>query len=396
VARLLPVLACFALGACAHPAAAPAPAAPPTASSIVGLDRAQATLERGARDLDVAIRCRALALLILTSPEPGGGPWGPRALWDPSAWVEKRGVEALSARIAEPETKALLRDLAKRQTADPYARGAAGMRLALAGDKTVLPELVTAYETEPQAWRAAPLALAAATMGDPGAMPVLDRALRAGELPLELGFVADIGHSRLQALVPALVEATTQVEEPLVLPLAAALVELGSPTGESIFHQALSSADPEERLEAIDFLVELQAPAAAPLLRRASHGGSDLVRQYAAFALLVQGEGSVAAVATAATDDPDREVRSLAVRCLGKALADGAAMHARDQRIAHKALRQALADPEDVVLTEALQALAQTRDPDDLALVAGLLDAEALALQVEAAGAFLSIRNDGG
>ena len=101
-------------------------------------------------------------------------------------------------------------------------------------------------------------------------------------------------------------------------------------------------------------------------------------------------------VATAATDDPDREVRLLAVRCLGLALADGAAMHARDQRIAHKALRKALEDPEDVVLTEALQALAQTRDPEDLALISALLDADALALQVEAAGAVLSIRNDGG
>jgi HEAT repeat protein len=396
VARLLPIFGCFALGACAHPAAQPTPVVPQHVGAIVGLDRAQATLERGAKDLDVAIRCRALALLILTSREPGGGPWGPRALWDPSPWVEKRGVEALSARIAEPETRALLRDLAKRATADPYARGAAGMRLALAGDKTVLPDLATAYNGEPQPWRAAPLALAAATMGDPEAVPVLDRALRAGELPLEIGFVADIGRSRLSVLVPALVEATTQVEEPLVLPLAAALVELGSPAGESLFHEALSSSDPEVRLEALDFLVELRAPAVSPLLRRASHGGSDLVRQYASFALLVQGEGSVAAVATAAIEDPDREVRSLAVRCLGLALADGAAMHARDQRIAHKALRKALEDPEDVVLTEALQALAHTRDPEDLALIGALLDADALALQVEAAGAVLSIRNDGG
>ena len=370
--------------------------APPVAGPIVGLDRAHATLERGAKDLDVAIRCRALALLILTSPEPAGGPWGPRALWDPSPWVEKRGVEALSARIAEPETKALLSVLAKRATANPYARGAAAMRLALAGDSTVLPELRDAYTSERHPWRAAPLALAAATMGDPDALPVLADALRAGELPLEMGFVADIGRSRLTALVPALVEATTRVEEPLVLPLAAALVELGSPTGESLFHAALSSADPEVRLEALDFLVELRASAVAPLLRRASHGGSDLVRQYASFALLVQGEGSVAAVASAATDDSDREVRSLAVHCLGLALSDGAAMHARDQRVAHRALRKALDDPEDVVLTEALQALAHTRDPEDLALIAGLLDADALALQVEAAGAVLTIRNDGG
>jgi HEAT repeat protein len=314
VARLPYVLACIALGACAHPASEPVAAASPTGGGVVGLDRAQATLERGAKDLDVAIRCRALELLILTSPAPGGGPWGPRALWDPSAWVEKRGVEALSARIAEPETKALLRDLVTRETADPYARGAAGMRLALADDKTVLPDLERAYAGEEQPWRTAPLALAAATMGDAAAVPVLDRALRVGELPLELGFVADIGRSGLQTLVPALVEATTKVEEPLLLPLAATLVELGSPTGESLFHQALSSADEEKHLEAIDFLVELQAPAAAPLLRRASHGSSDLVRQYASFALLVQGEGSVAEVATAATHDPDREVRSLAVR----------------------------------------------------------------------------------
>jgi HEAT repeat protein len=396
VARPLPVFACFALGACAHPVAVPAPVETPHTGVIAGLDRAQATLERGAKELDVAIRCRALALLILTAPEPAGGPWGPRAMWDPSPWVQKRAIEALSVRIAEPETKALLRELSKRETADPYARGAAGMRLALAGDKTVLPDLASAYREEAPPWRAAPLALAAATMGDADAIPVLDAALRAGELPLEIGFVADVGRSRLTVLVPALVEATTRVEEPLVLPLAAALVELGSPAGESLFHQALSSDDPEVRLEALDFLVELHAPAVSPLLRRASHGGSDLVRKYASFALLVQGQGSVAAVATAAVEDPDREVRSLAVRCLGKALADGASMPARDHRVAHRAIRKALEDQEDVVLTEALQALAHTGDPDDLALVGALLDADALALQVEAAGAVLSIQNDGG
>jgi hypothetical protein len=380
---------------CAHPHAVPVRTEAKLGAPLAD-DRARATLERGAQDLDVAIRQRALALLILTSTEPGGGAWGPRALWDPSPWVEKRGVDALSTRIGEPETRALLAGLATRATADPYARGAAAFRLALAGDLTVLPAIQEAYRAEGRPWRAAPLALAAAVMGDVEALAVLERALREGELPLELGFVADLGRSRLTALVPALIEATDKVEEPLVLPLAAALVELGSAHGESLFHDALSSPDPERRLEALDFLVELHAHAVPGLLRRAAHGAPDLVQKYAAFALLVQGEGSVVDVTAAAVEDPDRETRALAVHCLGLASVAGAPLHARDQKLAHRALRQALQDPEDVVLTEALQALARSGDPEDLAIIGALLDADALALQVEAAGAVLTIRAAGG
>jgi hypothetical protein len=48
-----------------------------------------------------------------------------------------------------------------------------------------------------------------------------------------------------------------------------------------------------------------------------------------------------------------------------------------------------------MVLTEAVQALARTGDPEDLAVVSALMDADALALQVEAAGAVLTIRAAG-
>lgn len=355
--------------------------------------QALATLEEGAADLDVSIRARALSLLIITDRTPGAGQWGARAVWDPNPWVQKRGVEALASRLPEAESAALLGELAKRRAADPYVRGAAAMKLATTGDTTTAQAMTAAYQAERSLWKAAPLALAAARMGDENALEILERALRNGELPLDLDFMVDIGDSGLTQLVPALIEATELAEEPLLIPLAAALVELGSAHGETIFRDALSSPTIERRLEAIDFLVELDAPAATALLKRASATGPEFARKYASFGLLAHGRGDIGKTAGYALNDADREVRALAVRCLGLALIDARAegLQGRQVRVAHRTLLRALQDPEDMVLGEAVRALARTGAPEDAGSLGGLLEAEALALRVEAAGAVLAI-----
>lgn len=380
------------IGGCApHPARMPAAGHEvATVQRAPNLDLARQTLVTAAADLDVSVRRRALAILIQTSPQPAGGDWGPRGLWDPNPWVERAAIDALAQRISEPASQRLLIEMTRRTDADPYTRCQAAFRLAQAGDRQTLPTVQAAYRAAGAPWRAAPCALAAARMGDRDALATLGAALRQGELPLDIPFLQDVGDSGLTELVPALTQAADTVEEPLRLGVAGALLRLGAPEGAVIFREALRSPDREQRLEALDYLLTIPGPSALELLRhiKAEPG---LAGTYARLALLARGEGSPE-IAWKALQSDDREARMLAVRCLGYALArwkdEGTARHWRHRALA--ALRKALDDPEDEVRIEVVLALARAGDSADLPSVAALLEADrADLLHVEAAGATL-------
>ncbi len=346
-----------------------APEALATASAGRAPDPAAlAVLRSGAEDLDVEIRMKSLACLIRSDAEPAGGSWSPRALLDPSPYVQRAALEALAARIDEPAARAAVANTARRVGVDPYTRGLAGGILADAGEREA--SLSEAWRAAIAPWQAAPLALAAARMGDPEAAAAVGRALVEAEFPLEVPFFLSIGHSGLPELAPALRAAAGAVEEDLVLPLAVALLGLGAPEGEALLRQALAGPE-EQRMEALDYLADLDGDAARRLVRGALAGGGPAAR-YARLVRVGWGEAPPQDALDTASD-PDRELRALAVRALGRA------RHARPGRAdgrVRAALAAALGDPEPLVRLEAIRALSLTGRPEDRGLLRPLLTPE--------------------
>ena len=339
---------------------------------------ASATLETAAAELDVAVRARALELLI----EHHGTEWAPRALFDPSPYVQRAGVEAL-ARLDEDEGYALIASLAARDV-DPYTRSHAAVVLIRAGH--AVPDL--GWGDEHLHWRRAPLALPSAMQGDPEALAALQEDLARGDYPLEIDFFLDLGASGLP-VEEALISCSEMVEEELELAIATALLDLGHAEGERRFKEALHADSLERRLEAVDYLAERDDEASVGLLKKARNVGPTEVEDWATLALIAHGEQGPdpAFEALASTD---RELRQQAVWALSEWLERGEGS-ARNQRTAHKALVAMLGDPEPVVVMASIQALGQVGLMGDRALLAGFMAQDDRGMSIEAAGAILAI-----
>ncbi|MFT7519445.1 MAG: hypothetical protein ACI9MC_001587, partial [Kiritimatiellia bacterium] len=107
-------------------------------------------LKEGSGSEDPGVRARAIGLLISLAPTPSEGGWDQRALWDPDAWVQLKGVLALTARLSEPEAVTALETYVRRTDpmVDPYVRGAAGVRLANAGHHDTKSALHEAWQAQ--------------------------------------------------------------------------------------------------------------------------------------------------------------------------------------------------------------------------------------------------------
>jgi HEAT repeat protein len=370
----------------------------PTQTDSVSVVRAEpdrgqawAVLEDGAGSLEVPSRRRALDLLIALSEPADSVTWGARGLWDPSPHVQRTVTAALQARLPEPDSLAALQAFVQRDGVDSYTRCAAASGLARSGDTATIPAVRSALDDAFEPWRAAPCALALAEMADgeaaTAARAQLSEILASGELPLELGFVDDLGRSALPGLGGELVAVLDILEPELQLAVATAVLRLGEDDGEEWFRRALSDDDIELQLEAIDFLLTLPPQAASDLLRRA--GGP--VKMTAQLALIELGEGGPEDAVTSLLA-LDREVRAEATRAIGGWLS----MHREDGprrmvRFCQDALIEALQDPEDMVRLQALRALARVGRAEDAEVIAPLLQADALLIRIEAAGALLAL-----
>ncbi len=347
-------------------------------------------LAEGAEALDVSVRQKALGQLVRHSAQPGGGAWGPRTLLDPSPYVQRRGIEALGDRLPEPESLEQLVQVVRRSEADPYTRGLAGRLLAQQGDGRSLPALQEAIEASEAAWERAPLALASAMMGDADAVGVLAEALERGEFPLEVDFFLALGSSGLGDLAGPLAAGTGRLEEDLLLPAAASLVRLGDTEGERLFREALSGEDLEIRLQAVDFLADLEGETATALIERAILLGPESVRTYGNLALLARGQGSPRD-ALALSRSLDREDRKQAVWALGRYLETGPSP--RQAQAVRECLRLSLGDVELMVVHEAIRALGAVGLPDDRPALEELMRQEFVAVRVAAAAAVLDIES---
>jgi len=350
----------------------------------------RAVLAEGAQALDVSVRQLSLGQLVRHSELPGGGGWTPRALLDPSPYVQRRAIEALGDRLPEPEAATELLQVLKREGVEPYTRGMAGTRLAAQGDARALAPLQAALSDVDEAWAQAPLALPCAMLGDTDALALLQAGLRRGDFPLELDFFLALGNSGLTGLREPLAEGAGRLEEDLIAPAAASLVRLGSPAGEALFREMLSAPDPELRLQALDFLAPLEGDVAAGLIAKATGPGPASVSAYAELVQLARGEGTPRD-ALAFSRSIDREDRQQAVWALGHYLV--AVPDPKQEGAVRERLDQALDDVELLVVHEALKALARAGVPDDLPALEELMQQEFVAVRVAAASAILEIES---
>ena len=379
------------MGCPRHTAGPAVDAAAPTTGSLH--PAAWAALESATSDLDPAVRARALALLVRHSPDPGGGDWAPRGLFDPSSWVQHAVIDALAQRAADPAAAAHLAELAAREGLDPYVRCDAALELARRSgpDPALLAVTRQAEAAAGAPWRAAPCALAAGALGDTDADARLAEILREGELPFDIAFVADVGRSGSDALIPALAEAADLVEEPLRPAIGAALLHLGSPRGEAVLREGLSAPHPQPQLEALDYLADLDHPDSTDALRRAASTVKGEARVYAQLILLGRGDGGFTLAEEAAISD-DREVRGWAMRFAGEAVT-----HARRtepdrrlEKVATRLLQQGAADLDDPVREAAAVAMAALPAAQVAPTLEGLLTDDNARVRIEAAGALLS------
>jgi hypothetical protein len=330
-----------------------------------------------------------LAARIRTSPEPGGGAWAQQALWDPEPWVRRQGADALAQRLPEPAARDALRTFVGRADVDAYTRCGAALRLARNGDRETLPDVQAALSRAAEGWEAAPCALAASEMGDPEAGARLDAALREGELPLELAFVAALGASALPDVVASVGVAVDLVEEPLRIPLAAAWMELGAPAGASVLRDALGSDRLDQRLTVIDFLIGSDAAPAGELLRKAASADDSPSRRYAQL-VMASHDGALGPVEAAAVDE-DRDARMLAMTLTGELLVRAPDLATRAGNRARALLAAGLDDPDDAVRIAAAEALGRVGTLSETDELENTLAAEGAALRLAGACALMDI-----
>lgn len=347
-------------------------------------------LAEGAGSEEPSVRARAMDLLIRTAATPDASGFATRALWDPDGWVQQQAVRALADRIEEPASVELLEAYVSRTDglADPYARGAAAIRLANAGHMGTRDAMHQAWKAERQAWRAAPLQLGALALGDRGALEPLAAALADGDVALETRFLLDVGASGEPELAKALAAGEPWIEDEVMLPYAIARLMLGDDRAAKPIEQALEGDDPLIALEALDYLTDLDHERVIGLVRKARSGGTDLSRAYAQMALAALGEEKSDIFLEAMISD-DPEVRALAARLSAKA-SENPSVDKRADRIARKVLETTLTDESTQVRVEALRGAAEvgvlvSEDP-----VRAHLGDELLAVRVEAAGALLN------
>lgn len=345
----------------------------PEAVAEVEAQAPRAELEAAAESLDPAVRARALHLLVRTTDALDT--WVPRALYDPSAWVQRAAVDALMER---PDGTAALVSYVEREEADPIGRSLAALALP-SGDVTL-----DAWREATAPWDRLPLALAAWHHGDAEAEAAVEAALRTGELPLDLPLMDAIVQHGAESWLPALAEAQERAEPELGTALAAARLQLGDPKGEVELRRALSG-DVHQQMEVLDRIATWEG--AAPLIRKAQAGGPDLVRTHAEL-LLTARTGQQPQRLAAALEHADREVRLLGIHAAAQALRHGPA----DRGLAKAAvevLKQGVADPDPSVRAAAARALGNHGGPAHGDVLRPLLTDEVQQVRVEAAGALL-------
>lgn len=382
--RLAPLLLLAGLLGCPRavaPPALPAPA-PPVGQGVAEV-QVRAVLEAGAADLDVDTRRRALAVLIRRDPAPGGGEWGPRGAAETDLFVLRAVADALADRLPEPRAAELLRRIAESPAAHPLARGHAAWRLVRAAPAAETGWAAALAAATP-GWDALGLHLAAAAGGHAPSAAALADHLRSGELPLDLGFLRDLGAAPPPGAADALREGLLRLE-PELRPAGLVALYAVSPGDSAVgLVAAVRGGDEETALDVLERVDELEDALAVPILR-AGRAGTPAVRAAAGLRLVGRGLEAPAA-ALRALSGQDAELRTLAARALGGWLSRAPG---GDERV-REALRAATAAEDPGLQLAAVQALAVAPAAADLDALRARLDDESLLLRVVACEALLA------
>lgn len=353
----------------------------PEEASDVELQAPRALVEAEAGELNPSIRAVALDMVLLLD---WGPEWDARALGDPSGWVQQAAVRRLLLRSDDPLVRERLVTFIEQTDRDAMARATAGLNVP---GSDVAAAVERAWQVEPVAWRRIPLALAALVRGAESALEPLAREIRSGELPLEPELLHAIGNSGQRDLVQPLQQAQTLVDPELELAVAAARWRLGDGTAEEPFRKALTGRDVEKRMEALDYLVQLDREQVKGLLMKARTQGPELVTWYADLALAAHG-GTDPGLFEEGAKHADREVRELAVRFADE-IATRAEPSRRLARVARSILIDSVTDEHPTVRRTALAAVRKLRLLDSMDAVKGLLGDDNRMVRLEASGTLL-------
>ncbi len=238
-------------------------------------------LEEAAGDPSPSIRALALRYKVATAPPEQLTRWAMQGGYDPDVYVQRAVIDALVRRLSEPAVRGQLTDYIGRASADPYARGFAARSLLAAGDADAASGLLGAWRDQ-SPFRSAPLALAAALLGEDDARSALHMVLATGELRDDDEFFVALGLSG-EADLEAPAEAGRAVaEEELATRLDFALALMGNSTGEAGWRAALKDPDPRVGQDALELVLALPADLRASWGARARVAKDKGVKQAAA------------------------------------------------------------------------------------------------------------------
>jgi hypothetical protein len=257
-----------------------------------------------------------------------------RGVLDPSPFVQRTVAGSL------PEQA--LSAMVGRASVDPIARA-----VALAG---VSAEKRTQVPFEMDRSRPGDL-VSDALLGDQQAMDGLLLMAREGSLPPEAALFKAMVRTESVALGEALADGIPLAEDLIRVQMAVAAQRLAPSRAAGALSAALSESTIEQRLEAVEGLVENDTPGGRDFLHRAAKAGPGAVQEYAQLALAALGEQPIN-VAIDALTSPDRDVRAWSAICL---------MHASTDRPLHRGvipgLQVARQDEAPAVRQAAVQAL---------------------------------------
>ncbi|MCB9682459.1 MAG: hypothetical protein H6733_13425 [Alphaproteobacteria bacterium] len=210
-------------------------------------------LEAESASVDPSRRAPALAWIVRARPADALPRWVMQGTYDPEPWVQQGVVASLLARVDEPAVLDALVDYVQRGSGDPYVRAHAAHQLIDLGHADRLGGLVGAWAGQPP-WRAAPLALVSARLGDEGARLPLELLMSRADVRDDTSFVVDLATYGWPTLSEALARGLQWHEPESALRFQVARAVLGARDARDALRQALRSTEPGEARDVLDLI----------------------------------------------------------------------------------------------------------------------------------------------